>query len=263
MVIKIIEKSSLDNELWEHFVPREIDTICRIEHPHIIRTHEVVQTEVQVFIVMEFANGGNLHEYVEKKKYIQEFVARRMFGEITSALKYLHNKLIYHRDLKSENVLLDSNCRVKLADFGFSRKANSARQKLETYCGSFLFASPEIVRNRPYEGAKSDVWSLGVVLYSMLTGTIPFSEESIWQIDSDNISNLLSFPRWPRVPPLAEVLVREILVYSPDQRPRLLEIEDHTWMGKHTEKFSKPGTAASIMIGCNNGAKKLPPLIKN
>ena len=260
--MKIIEKASLEEEIWDQFVPREIDTICRIEHPHIIRTHEIIRTEVQVFIVMELANGGNLCEYIAKKKYLQEFVSRRLFGEMTSALKYLHNKLIYHRDLKSENVLLDGNFRAKLADFGFSRKANSSKQKLDTYCGSLLFASPEIVRNKPYDGATSDVWSLGIILYSMLTGTMPFSEEDIWQIGSDNIPDLLEFPRWPRVPTQAESIVRQITVYLPEARLKLSEIEDHAWMGKHTEKLSKPGTAVSAVNGHIFGTK-LPPLNHN
>ncbi|KAI6656891.1 Testis-specific serine/threonine-protein kinase 6-like [Oopsacas minuta] len=234
VVVKIIEKSSLEDEIWDQFVPREIDTICRIEHPHIIRTHEILQTEVQIFIVMKVANGGNLSDYVAKKKYLQEYIVHRLFGEITSALKYLHNKLIYHRDLKPENVLLDGNFRSKLADFGFSRKASFSKQKLETYCGSFLFASPEILRNKPYEGATSDIWSLGVILYLMLTGAMPFSEKEIWQIDSDNIPTLIHFPHWPRVSPLAENMVRQLLVFIPETRFKLLEIEDHLWMRKHT-----------------------------
>eukprot|EP00800_Vazella_pourtalesii_P022538 TRINITY_DN8868_c0_g1_i2.p1 TRINITY_DN8868_c0_g1~~TRINITY_DN8868_c0_g1_i2.p1 ORF type:complete len:301 (+),score=53.05 TRINITY_DN8868_c0_g1_i2:165-1067(+) len=255
VVVKIIEKSSLEDGIWSQFVPREIDTICRIEHPHIIRTHEIIQTEVQVFIVMEMAIGGNLCDYIAKKKYLQEYVVRRLFSEMTGALKYLHNKLIYHRDLKSENVLLDGNVRAKLADFGFSRKANSSKQKLETYCGSLLFAAPEIIRNKPYEGATSDIWSLGIILYSMLIGTLPFSEEKICQIDGENISELTRFPRWPRVSPVAENLIRQLLVYIPEARLKLSEIEDYEWTGKHTDKTSKPNTAAPVLNGYTYGQR--------
>ena len=257
--MKIIEKNSLEDTIWDQFVPREIDTICRIEHPHIIRTHEIIQTEVQVFIVMEMANGGNLCDYIAKKKYLQEYVVRRLFSEITSALKYLHSKLIYHRDLKSENVLLDGNVRAKLADFGFSRKTNSSKQKLETYCGSLLFAAPEIVRNKPYEGATSDVWSFGVILYSMLIGALPFSEEEICQIDVDNISELLRFPRWPRVSPVAENLIRLLLVYIPEARLKLSEIGEYEWMGKHTDTMSKPNTAGPVLNGYPHG-QRVPPI---
>ena len=259
VVVKIIEKNSLEDAIWEQFVPREVDTICRIEHPHIIRTHEIIRTEVQVFIVMEMANGGNLCDYIAKKKSLQEYVVRRLFGEITSALKYLHNKLIYHRDLKSENVLLDGNIRAKLADFGFSRKTSSSKQKLETYCGSLLFAAPEIVRNRPYEGATSDIWSLGVILYSMLIGALPFSEEEICQIDGENISELIHFPRWPRVSPVADTLIRQLLVYIPEARLKLSEIEEYEWMGRHTDRMSKPSTAAPVLSGYTHG-QRVPPI---
>ena len=171
---------------------REIHHHRQLHHPHVTQMFEVIATESSIWIVTELCCGGELFDYLVEKGRIPEEETKSLFGQLCLAVAYLHDNGIVHRDLKLENVLLDERCRVKLGDFGFTREFDRG-SFMETFCGTTGYASPEMLQGRKYQGpgvyinanskhsltvgAEVDVWSLGVILYCLLTGTLPFDDD--------------------------------------------------------------------------------------
>lgn len=156
---------------------REIHHHRRLHHPHILHLHEILATESHVWLVSELCTGGELFDYLVERGRMLEGEARRLFGEMTVAVGFMHRQGVVHRDLKLENVLLDGELRVKLCDLGFVRE-NTEGRLLETFCGTTGYASPEMLAGRKYLGPETDVWSLGIILYTLLCGGLPFDDEN-------------------------------------------------------------------------------------
>lgn len=155
---------------------REIHHHRQLHHPHVTQMYEVIATESSIWIVTELCSGGELFDYLAEKGRLEEEETKILFGQLCLAVYYLHEKGIVHRDLKLENVLLDERCRVKLGDFGFTREYERGAY-METFCGTTGYASPEMLQGKKYLGPEVDVWSLGIVLYCLLTGTLPFDDD--------------------------------------------------------------------------------------
>jgi NUAK family SNF1-like kinase len=179
VALKVIEKRavSMNKKLFLR-VRREISNLKRIRHSNVVQIYESFETKSQFVIAMEYLPNGELFDYVWKRQGLEEAEAKELFTQIAEGVHYCHMNSIVHRDLKLENILLDSNQQPKLADFGFSKEVEHDRF-LETYCGSPLYASPEMILGRPYFGSECDIWSLGVILYTMLTATMPFDDRNI------------------------------------------------------------------------------------
>ena len=178
VAIKIIQKSSFEKRPdLEQKVQREIALMRLIKHPNIMSLINVYESPRHLYIVLEYAEQGELFDYLVSNRSIPEEQAMEFFRQIILAIEYLHDHGICHRDLKPENILLDSNGRIKIADFGFARwvKSNIA----DTACGSPHYAAPEVISGRPYDGRKADVWSCGVILFALVAGYLPFDDASI------------------------------------------------------------------------------------
>lgn len=148
----------------------------RFDHQHVITLFEIIETDTDLFLVQEYAENGDLADYIRKRMYIDLPECRKIFQQLTAAVDYLHREMrISHRDIKPENILLTKNNNVKLADFELSGRLSDG-QFLRTFCGTPSFAAPEIVSGKPYDGTMCDVWSLGVTLYNLLSGNLPFSD---------------------------------------------------------------------------------------
>lgn len=149
-------------------------------HPHITKLFEIIFTETSVYMILEFYPSGDLFEYVTKQGNLEIDEALRIFVQIAGAVHYLHKNGCCHRDLKLENVLLDKQMNVKLSDFGFTRELpfiqHGPKSLLSEYCGTGAYMAPEIVQRMPYSGIKIDIWALGVILYTMLSGEMPFDD---------------------------------------------------------------------------------------
>lgn len=226
VAIKSIRKDKIKDEQDHVHIRREIEIMSTLCHPHIITIYEVFENKDKIVIVMEYASRGDLYDYICDKKNISEREARHFFRQIVSAVHYCHQNGIVHRDLKLENILLDGNGNVKIADFGLSNLYHGA-DYLQTFCGSPLYASPEIVNGRPYRGPEVDTWSLGVLLYTLVHGTMPFDGQNhkalVQQISTGNY-------RKPNNPSDACGLIRWMLMVNPERRANTEEIGGHWWL---------------------------------
>eukprot|EP00834_Sanchytrium_tribonematis_P001895 NODE_50_length_31184_cov_0.705099.p16 type:complete len:253 gc:universal NODE_50_length_31184_cov_0.705099:24475-25233(+) len=180
VAIKIIDKSQLDEKKLSKLY-REVRIIKMLHHPNIIKLYEVIETKNTLFLVMECASGGELYDYLVVHGRLKEKEARIKFRQILSAVSYCHKKRVIHRDLKAENLLLDENMDIKIADFGFSNQFDP-EGKLDTFCGSPPYAAPELFQGRRYVGPEVDIWSLGVILYVLVTGCLPFDGKTLQEM---------------------------------------------------------------------------------
>ncbi|KAI1309850.1 hypothetical protein F5Y03DRAFT_382951 [Xylaria venustula] len=272
VAIKLIRRDSVGtNPSRLAKIYREVSILRGLSHPNIVRLHEMSETERHIGIVLEYASGGELFDYILNHRYLKDQAARRLFAQLISGVGYLHKKGIVHRDLKLENLLLDRNRNIIITDFGFANtfdaadelteeeelnlpdreyvkrtgldktKPNGTRKGdlMQTSCGSPCYAAPElVVSDSLYTGRKVDVWSCGVILYAMLAGYLPFDDDPD-NPEGDNINLLykyivntpLTFPEY--VTPHARDLLRRILVPSPRKRADLFEVARHSWLSEY------------------------------
>ncbi|NXA27746.1 NUAK2 kinase, partial [Ibidorhyncha struthersii] len=201
VAIKSIRKDKIKDEQDLIHIRREIEIMSSLNHPHIIAVHEVFENSSKIVIVMEYASKGDLYDYISERQRLTEQEARHFFRQVVSAVYYCHKNGIVHRDLKLENILLDANGNIKIADFGLSNVYQQDKL-LQTYCGSPLYASPEIINGRPYKGPEVDSWSLGVLLYILVHGTMPFDGHDyktlVKQITSGDYREPTKLSEWLR-----------------------------------------------------------------
>ncbi|ORY35255.1 kinase-like protein [Rhizoclosmatium globosum] len=163
----------------------EVQLMMRLDHPNIINLYSIMETEDECFVVMEYAAGGELIEYIAARNYLTEREARKFFRQIISAMDHCHLASVVHRDLKLENLLLNDSRDILISDFGLGRTYNPEVQEyLKTFCGTPNYAAVELISGIPYNGIKSDIWAMGVALYVMMTGKTPFTGATISQLYS-------------------------------------------------------------------------------
>ncbi|NWW55363.1 TSSK1 kinase, partial [Pedionomus torquatus] len=184
VAIKIIDKRKTPQDFLERFLPREIEALKRLQHPSIIKTYEIFETSAgKVYIVMELGEKGDLLDFIKITGAMKEDVARTKFQQLASAIKHCHDLDFAHRDLKCENILLDEDLNIKLSDFGFSkslsRDENGKTILSKTFCGSAAYAAPEVLQGIPCDPRISDIWSLGVILYTMVYALMPFDDSNV------------------------------------------------------------------------------------
>ena len=230
VAIKVIDKKSAPKDVITKFLPREIHALKTIDHENVVKLVDVINTENQVFLVMELAEFGDLLDYINARRYLSEATARTLFGDLVSAISKCHSLGIVHRDLKCENLLLDSQLRLKVSDFGFAR--THCGQNLETYCGSYAYAAPEVILGNPYDGEKADVWSMGVVLYAMVVGKLPFRDTDVKSLLGD-IATRLYYPS--RLSEELKDFIKKMLVFDPKERMSVSEMKSHSWLKKTVE----------------------------
>jgi len=225
---------------------REIAVMKLLEHQNIVRLYDVWENRNELYLIMEYVDGGELFHYVDERKGLPEDEAVYIFRQIVSALLYCHRLRICHRDLKPENILLNQrDLTVKLIDFGMAALQPKGRQ-LSTPCGSPHYAAPEVVSSKPYDGTQADVWSCGVILYVMLTGTTPFN----YSADGDIrllFRDIARAKYWmpPDLSHEAKDLIKRIFVPDPSRRITMDGIWEHPLIHKYDKDFGFEGQAGS------------------
>ncbi|XP_078012431.1 serine/threonine-protein kinase MARK1 isoform X4 [Phascolarctos cinereus] len=239
VAVKIIDKTQLNPTSLQKLF-REVRIMKILNHPSIVKLFEVIETEKTLYLVMEYASGGEVFDYLVAHGRMKEKEARAKFRQIVSAVQYCHQKCIVHRDLKAENLLLDADMNIKIADFGFSNEFTIGN-KLDTFCGSPPYAAPELFQGKKYDGPEVDVWSLGVILYTLVSGSLPFDGQNLKELRERVLRGKYRIPFYMSTD--CENLLKKLLVLNPIKRGSLEQIMKDRWMNVgHEEEELKPYT---------------------
>uniref|UniRef100_A0A8C9TCF3 Serine/threonine-protein kinase MARK1 n=1 Tax=Scleropages formosus TaxID=113540 RepID=A0A8C9TCF3_SCLFO len=237
VAVKIIDKTQLNPTSLQKLF-REVRIMKILNHPNIVKLFEVIETEKTLYLVMEYASGGEVFDYLVAHGRMKEKEARAKFRQIVSAVQYCHQKRIVHRDLKAENLLLDADMNIKIADFGFSNEF-TVGNKLDTFCGSPPYAAPELFQGKKYDGPEVDVWSLGVILYTLVSGSLPFDGQNLKELRERVLRGKYRIPFYMSTD--CENLLKKLLVLNPVKRGSLEQVMKDHWMNVgHEEEELKP-----------------------
>ncbi|XP_072513694.1 serine/threonine-protein kinase SIK1-like [Salminus brasiliensis] len=226
VAIKIVDKTRLDASDLEK-LNREVQIMKLLNHPHIVKLYQVMETKDMLYIVTDYAKNGEMFDYLASNGRLSEEEARRTFWQILTAVEYCHRHRIVHRDLKAENLLLDDNMNIKLADFGFGNFYVPG-EPLSTWCGSPPYAAPEVFEGKEYEGPQLDIWSLGVVLYVLVCGSLPFDGATLPALKQRVTDGRFRVPYF--MSQECENLIRRMLAVDPAKRISVAQIKQHRWM---------------------------------
>lgn len=236
VAIKIIPKKRIASSMNTIRFEREVSTLKQLDHPLIAQLFETLEDDLFHYFVMELAKNGDLLSYINKVGKLNEISAKQYFVQILSVLEYMHKvKKVAHRDLKAENILLDENDNVRIIDFGFSISFTDDNPNLQTKCGSPAYIAPEIINGEDYTNA-ADIWSIGVVLYAMVTGKLPFEDpsNSVQAILQKIVDSDLCLPK--ELSPELKQLIQRMLCRVPSRRITINEIKIHTWYSNASEE---------------------------
>ncbi|XP_067092089.1 serine/threonine-protein kinase MARK1-like isoform X1 [Osmerus mordax] len=237
VAVKIIDKTQLNPTSLQKLF-REVRIMKILNHPNIVKLFEVIETERTLYLIMEYASGGEVFDYLVAHGRMKEKEARAKFRQIVSAVQYCHQRRIVHRDLKAENLLLDADMNIKIADFGFSNEFTLG-SKLDTFCGSPPYAAPELFQGKKYDGPEVDVWSLGVILYTLVSGSLPFDGQNLKELRERVLRGKYRIPFYMSTD--CENLLKKLLVLNPGKRGSLDQIMKDHWMNVgHEEEELKP-----------------------
>ncbi|KAJ3274415.1 hypothetical protein HDV01_003019 [Terramyces sp. JEL0728] len=234
VAIKLIEKCQIQSPKQVARLQREIRFLKLLHHPHIVKVIDVVETQEYIYIVMEYAVGGELFDYIVANKRVKEKEARSFFRMVLSAVDYCHQNAIIHRDLKPENLLLDEKKNIKIIDFGFGNNF-STNGLLDTFCGSPFYAAPEMILGKKYEGPEVDMWSLGVILFALLCGHLPFDDDNMKELYKKIASGTYKVPDY--IHSKARHLIDRLITVDPRKRATLPEVLQHPWVN---DGYSSP-----------------------
>ena len=243
VAIKILDKLILNKTPEDYqLVKNELSILQIVKHKNIIRLYEILETTRYIFIIMEYCED-DIMNYILSRKCLSEKESLKFFQQLINALYYLHSQNIAHRDIKIDNLLLDSNNDLKLIDFGLSTKYNDG-ELLNQHCGTIVYAAPEVLDYKSYHGMLVDVWSCGIVLFGMLSGFLPFGESN------DEINKKMILEGRIKMPKIfsegAKDLLRHMLDINPLKRYTLDDIIEHPWFNKN-KFYLIPG----IIVGVN------------
>ncbi|XP_074590970.1 CBL-interacting serine/threonine-protein kinase 21 [Curcuma longa] len=226
VAVKIIDKKTVIKNNLMYQVKMEISTMKLLDHPNIVKIHEVIATKTKIYLVMEYVAGGQLSDKLDYLKKIDEKEARKYFHQLIDAVDYCHSRGVYHRDLKPENLLLDSKGNLKVSDFGLS-VLKKPGDLLSTACGSPSYVAPEVIIHKSYDGAAADIWSCGVVLFELLAGFLPFQDRSLTNLYRKIAMADYIFPVW--FTHAQKKLISKILEPLPTNRARTSDIMEEEW----------------------------------
>ena len=227
VAVKILDKQKIEDEIDIERIIREIEILRSISHPNISQMYETYSTVHNFYLMMEYVEGGDLFDYISDNCYLQENKACYFFRQLISVMEYLTELGISHRDIKPENILLDKNHEnIKVIDFGLSNYCME-HELLHSSCGSPCYASPEMLSGNPYSGITTDLWSAGIVLYSMLVGALPFDDQELHKLYEQIKLGKFYIPSTLSLEAID--LLKRILQVDPNKRITMQELKEHKW----------------------------------
>ena len=255
VAIKILEKSKLTNYKDKNRLDREINILNKIHHPNIVKLFCTIETDRQIFIIMEYIKGNELFQYILVRKKLEEEEAFYFFIQIINCIDYLHKVKIAHRDLKAENIIIEQGKKeIKLIDFGLSNIYEDG-ELLSTACGSPFYAAPEMLEGKSYKGSTVDIWSAGIVLFYMLCGYFPFEDSNNDKLYKKICKGKFEIPKF--LSKNAKDLISKILVVNIQRRINIKDIKKHPWVLNYLEKDKSYGNIFKH-IGLNTNKYIIP-----
>ena len=213
--LKIFETKKFSEKIIQ-CIYNEIKILMEIDHPNIVKLHETIKTKEYIYLVLDYCSKGDLHNNISNKDVLTETKAKDFFIQISKGLYYIWKNKLIHRDLKPHNVLLTEEGVLKIADFGFAKHLEETKM-LETLCGSPIYMAPEILKFKEYDG-KVDLWSMGVILYQLVTGTYPFTGTNIITLLNNIENKKLYIESELNLSYNCKELLRSLLVVNPKDR---------------------------------------------
>lgn len=231
--VKIVDKQRTGKKYLLKFMPRELSMILQLEHENVIKTYEIITTRDFVFQIMQYAEKGDLLQIIRNSGPLEEKKAKLTFTGICKGIQYLHDKNIAHRDLKCENILILENFCAVVSDFGFVRAFAPADDIMcRTFCGSTAYASPELLHGFPYNPKVNDIWSLGIILYVIVCGGMPFDDTNPKAMLQREVSKDIQFPVHlkDKIDMKISTLLFDILEPDTSRRPTINQVLKSDWL---------------------------------
>ncbi|XP_003515635.1 sperm motility kinase X [Cricetulus griseus] len=222
-----------------------------LDHPYIIKLFHIINTKEYTYMVLEHAVGGDLVSYIGRVGPLQEKQAQHIFTQLVCAVHYCHENGIAHRDIKLDNILLDDKGNIKLCDFGLATRVTPG-QDTKGFCGNIEYCAPELFSDKEYDAKAVDIWSMGVVLYSMVMASFPFKAKTYSEMKEEMLDPKYHLPH-TLSQNIANITV-QLFTVKPEQRPKIYDIRQHQWL-KAKEEFWK--TTPSLEALCNNPNPKV------
>lgn len=249
VAIKVLDKERIQKQSMGPQIKKEISIMKQLEHPNVVKLKEVLASRSKIFIVLELVTGGELFDLIVKSGRLSEAEAQCYFRQLVEGVDYCHSKGVAHRDLKPENLLLDDSMRLKISDFGLSAlydgdEGASRSQMLHTTCGTPNYVAPEVLQNEGYDGRIADCWSIGVILYVLLAGFLPFDEQTMSALFAKIKEADYAYPKFFTQPVIT--LIDRILVADPKKRATLAQVKQDPWFVCDIEDVLLPPAPAPV-----------------
>jgi len=258
--LKIVNRRKAPKEFQNKFLPRELAVLKKVKHENIVLLYEIIVFGDKIVMALELAGHGDLLEYIKLRGALDERRSRRLTSQIVAAIEYLHARNIVHRDLKCENILLDRHNDVKVSDFGFTKELITGGAPSCTFCGSSAYASPEILQGKPYCAKSSDIWSMGVILYIMVCGKMPFDDTSIKRLIKDQQGQRIEWPNEGQRPTLTnqlKSLIRWMLQPTVSKRATVTDVKHSFWLVMGQMEGNKDRTNSELKPQPRNQPREL------
>jgi len=226
VAVKILERERIKEVADVERVAREIHILKIIQHPHIIKLYEIIETPEQLFLIMEYCNGGELFDHIVECGRVPEARACKFLQQLIAGVEQIHKINVVHRDLKPENLLLDENSNIKIVDFGLSNIFKDG-DLLKTACGSPCYAAPEMIAGHKYTPYNCDVWSCGVILFALVCGYLPFEDQNTSALYTKILKADYQMPKF--ISSEVRHLIDRMLTVDPEKRITISGIYEHPW----------------------------------